>query len=215
MRDECVEKTTKKQTRKRSTEKCELKMLEEVAEIKPSKDEINHFPQETEVSFVPMADINCHEINFEAKQVKKVEEVLSGFTYFRDNDVLMAKITPCFENGKADVAKKLKNGIGFGSTKYIVIRANPEIVYPEWIYYHINSADFMNGGKHFMTGTAGQQRIDLNYVKKYFIPVPSLEVQKNILDKIEEEKRMIEPSKKLIEVFTNKIAERIKAILGN
>lgn len=69
---------------------------------------------------------------------------------------MLAKITPCFENGKAGIAQNLKNGVGFGSTEYIVIRANTDIVYPEWIYYHINSPEFLSQGKGFMTGTAGK-----------------------------------------------------------
>ena len=127
---------------------------------------------------------------------------------------MLAKITPCFENGKAGIARNLKNGIGFGSTEYIVIRANAEIVYPEWIFYHINTFEFINGGKAFMTGTAGQQRVDINYVKKYCIPVPSLIEQKAFLDQIQYEQSLVEPSKTLIKVFTSKIENRIKAVWG-
>ncbi|MFR3304019.1 MAG: hypothetical protein ACLTQP_00995 [Faecalibacterium prausnitzii] len=74
--------------------------------------------------------------------------MLSGFTYFRDNDILLAKITPCFENGKAAIARNLINGIGFGSTEYIVIQANTAFVYPEWIFlsHHI-TPEFIDGGK--------------------------------------------------------------------
>ena len=162
-----------------------------------------------------MAAINTFDASFDVTEERKLEEVMSGFTYFRDNDVLLAKITPCFENGKAGIARNLKNGIGFGSTEYIVIRANPEVVYPEWIFYHINTTEFIDGGKSFMTGTAGQQRIDINYVKQYRIPVPSLEEQKKILDQIHYEQSLIEPSKKLIEVFSAKIENRIKEIWGD
>lgn len=192
----------------------DFKALEEVAIFKPSKDEIKDLPADTMVSFVPMADINTFEASFNVTEERKIEDVLSGFTYFKDNDVLLAKITPCFENGKAGIARNLKNGIGFGSTEYIVIRANSEVVYPEWIFYHINTAEFISGGKSFMTGTAGQQRIDLNYVQQYQIPVPSLKEQKKILDEIQMEQSLIEPTKKLIEVFTAKIQSRIKEVWG-
>lgn len=192
----------------------EYRALEEIASFKPSKDEVKDIPNDTLVSFVPMADINTFDASFTAKEERKIGDVISGFTFFRDNDVLLAKITPCFENGKAGIACNLKNGIGFGSTEYIVIRANTEIVYPEWIFYHINTSDFIDGGKSFMTGTAGQQRVDINYVKQYRIPVPSLEEQKKILDQIRYEQSLIEPSKKLIEVFTEKIERRIKEVWG-
>ena len=113
-----------------------------------------------------------------------------------------------FKNSNAN------ESIGFGSTEYIGIRANTSLVYPEWIFYHINTPEFIDGGKSFMTGTAGQQRVDINYVKQYRIPVPSLEEQKKILDQIRYEQSLIEPSKQLIKVFTQKIETRIKEVWG-
>ena len=190
------------------------KTIDEIAMIKPSKDEVKELPGDTVVSFVPMADINTFDAAFTPKENRKLSEVLSGFTYFKDDDILLAKITPCFENGKAAIARNLTNGIGFGSTEYIVIRANTTLVYPEWIFYHINTPEFIDGGKSFMTGTAGQQRVDINYVKQYRIPVPSLEEQKKILDQIRYEQSLIEPSKQLIKVFTQKIETRIKEVWG-
>ena len=190
------------------------KTLDEIATFRPSKDEIKSLPGDTDVSFVPMASLNTFDASFEAVETRKLTDVSSGFTYFRNNDILLAKITPCFENGKAGIAHNLKNGIGFGSTEYIVIRADESVVYPEWIFYYINTREFIDGGKPFMTGTAGQQRIDINYVKQYQIPVPSLEEQKMLLDEIHREQALIKPSKQIIDVFTAKIDTRIKEIWG-
>ena len=190
------------------------KTLDEIATFRPSKDEIKALPGDTDVSFVPMASLNTFDASFEAVETRKLTDVSSGFTYFRNNDILFAKITPCFENGKAGIAHNLKNGIGFGSTEYIVIRADESVVYPEWIFYYINTREFIDGGKPFMTGTAGQQRIDINYVKQYQIPVPSLEEQKMLLDEIHREQALIKPSKQIIDVFTAKIDTRIKEIWG-
>ena len=89
------------------------------------------------------------------------------------------------------------------------------MVYPEWIFYHINTPTFINGGKNHMTGTAGQQRVDINYVKQYQIPVPSLEEQKKILDEISAEKKLIDSSKELIKVFEKKINDKINNIWDN
>lgn len=190
------------------------KTLDEIATFRPSKDEIKALPGDTDVSFVPMASLNTFDASFEAVETRKLTDVSSGFTYFRNNDILLAKITPCFENGKAGIAHNLKNGIGFGSTEYIVIRADESVIYPEWIFYYINTREFIDGGKPFMTGTAGQQRIDINYVKQYQIPVPSLEEQKMLLDEIHREQALIKPSKQIIDVFTAKIDTRIKEIWG-
>lgn len=192
----------------------DIKSLNEIAIFKPSKDEVKDLPDDTEVSFVPMATLNTFNPSFKVVERRNISDVRNGYTYFRDNDILLAKITPCFENGKAAIARNLTNGIGFGSTEYIVIRANDSLVYPEWIFYHINTFKFINDGKSFMTGTAGQQRIDLNYVKQYRIPVPSLEEQKKILDQISYEQSLIESSKQLIKVFTEKIESRIKEVWG-
>ena len=188
--------------------------LGEIAFFKPSKEEIKDLPEETEVSFVPMSCINTYDASFVPMEVRKLRDVSTGFTYFRDNDVLLAKITPCFENGKAGIARNLKNGIGFGSTEFIVIRADVSVVDPEWIFYHINTHEFINDGKSFMTGTAGQQRIDLNYVKQYKIPVPPLEEQRKVLDGIHHEQALIAPSKEIIKIFNERIASRIKEIWG-
>lgn len=133
------------------------KSLEEIAIFKPSKDELKYIKPETNISFVPMATLNTFSMTFEPNEERILADVMSGFTYFRNNDILLAKITPCFENGKAGIARNLTNGIGFGSTEYIVIRANTDIVYPEWIFYHINTLKFIESGRSFMTGTAGQQ----------------------------------------------------------
>lgn len=190
----------------------ETKTLSDIAVFKPPKSEIKALADNTLVSFVPMADMNANNISFKAKELKTISEVYKGFTYFKDNDVLLAKITPCFENGKAGIARNLKNGIGFGSTEYIVIRANTDLVYPEWIYYHINSPEFLTQGKGNMTGTAGQQRIDINFIKNYSIVVPPLGEQRRILDNIHAEQALIEPSKQLIEVFTKKIQDKINEL---
>lgn len=192
----------------------ESKTLDQISFFKPSKEEVKELLDDTLVSFVPMATLNTFDASFTAKEERRIADVRTGFTYFRDGDVLLAKITPCFENGKAAIARNLTNGIGFGSTEYIVIRANTSLVYPEWIFYHINTTEFIDGGKSFMTGTAGQQRVDINYVKQYRIPVPSLEEQKKILDQISYEQSLIEPSKQLIKVFSEKIENRIKEVWG-
>lgn len=192
-----------------------LYQLNEIAIFNPSKEVLKTMPNDTAVSFVPMAILNTFNTEFIVNEERKIEEVKSGFTYFRDNDILLAKITPCFENGKAGIARSLKNGIGFGSTEYIVIRANTDIVYPEWIFYHINTPEFINGGRAHMTGTAGQQRIDINYVKQYQIPVPSLEEQRTILDSIDAEKKHIASSQELIKIFEKKISDKINGVYNN
>lgn len=106
----------------------EMVVLSDVCEINPKKSEIKNLPEDTFVSFVPMADINENSMDFIPKEERKLSEVFGGYTYFQNNDVLVAKVTPCFENGKAGVAKNLRNGIGFGSSEYYILRCSEKVL---------------------------------------------------------------------------------------
>lgn len=182
-----------------------------VAEINPKKSEVKVLMPNTEVSFVPMSDLNEHNMYFTPKQIKKLSEVFTGYTYFKEDDVLLAKVTPCFENGKSGIAKYLKNNIGFGSSEFIVFRPGKNIL-SEWIYYFISSIKFLEEGKNHMTGTGGLQRLTTDFINKYKIPVPPLKVQRQIVSQIEEEQKIIEANKKLIEIFEKKIKDKIAEV---
>ena len=110
-----------------------LVKLSEVCTVNPRKSQLAEKP-ETRVSFVPMADLNEHQIAFQPSDEKQLSEVSASYTYFEDNDVLLAKVTPCFENGKAGIARGLLNGIGFGSSEFYVLRSNGQVL-PEWVYF--------------------------------------------------------------------------------
>lgn len=106
----------------------------DVCTINPKKSEVSELLPTTKVSFVPMASLQEYCISFKCDEEKLLSEVGSSYTYFKDNDVLLAKVTPCFENGKARIAKGLCNGIGFGSSEFYVLRCT-ENVLPEWIFF--------------------------------------------------------------------------------
>lgn len=143
--------------------------LGEVCEINPKKSELK-LPQDLEVSFVPMADVNEHQMTFKPTTTKAINAVYTGYTYFADNDVLLAKVTPCFENGKSGVAKNLVNGIGFGSSEFFVLRADTDRILPEYVYLMISTDEFLKAGKQIMTGAVGLQRISKEFVYGYKIP---------------------------------------------
>ncbi|NIA10928.1 MAG: restriction endonuclease subunit M/S, partial [Nitrospiraceae bacterium] len=182
-------------------------------EFNPKKSEVRNFADDLEVSFVPMADLNEHKMLFSTKQTKNKAEVYQGYTYFKENDVLLARVTPCFENGKSGIARNLKNGIGFGSSEYFVYRPKENIL-PEWIYYFISSLSFIKSGKNHMTGTGGLQRLTKDYATRYKIPLPPLEIQKQIVTQIEKEQKIINANKKLITIFENKIKDKIADVWG-
>lgn len=152
-------------------DKWELVRLGDVCEIDPSKKELLSLPDNMQVSFAEMADLNEHKSNFEYSQIKTLKEVkTTGLSYFKNNDVLLAKMTPCYENGKSGLAKNLSNGIGFGSTEFFVLRGNKMI--PELIYHIVESQYFIDRGKLMMVGTTGRKRLMKDFVRDFPIPLP-------------------------------------------
>ncbi len=172
--------------------------LGEVCLINPPKTELSDLESNLEVSFVPMSDINENQPNFDVKQTKLLKEAVKGYTYFRDEDVLLAKITPCFENGKSGIARNLKNGIGFGSTEFIVLRSDRKKIFPQLIYHYISSPVFLHKGEAHMTGSAGQQRVAVSFVENYEIPLPPLEVQEKIVAELDGYRKIIKGARQVL-----------------
>ena len=108
---------------------------------------------------------------------RSYHEVSKGFTYFAEGDVLFAKITPCMENGKGGVAKGLKNGIGFGSTEFHVLRPISGISNSHWLYIITTFTKFRTDAEKVMTGTGGQRRVPISYINEYEIALPPIQLQ--------------------------------------
>jgi type I restriction enzyme S subunit len=137
----------------------EEKKLIEVCELKPQKKEARDKLKETDlVSFLPMEDLGVLNKEILGVKERQLKDVAGSYTYFADNDVLMAKITPCFENGKIGIARNLVNGIGFGSSEYIVFRTKGEIV-PEFLYYFLSRNEIRDEGRKYMSGAVGHKRV--------------------------------------------------------
>jgi len=143
-------------------------------------------------SFVPMAAVDDREGLITDLQTRPFSEVKRGYTYFEENDVLFAKITPCMENGKSAVARGLINGYGFGSTEFHVLRPTNRIL-PEWIYYFIRREAFRQEAKTKFRGAVGQQRVPQDFLETHLIPVPfpeniekSLTIQHQIITRVQQ-----------------------------
>lgn len=190
----------------------ETARLGDICELNPRKSEVKDF--DGDVSFAPMAVISDTGMYFSAQEKKPLKEVYTGYTYFRDNDVLLAKVTPCFENGKSGLAKNLENGIGFGSSEFFVLRANPDRVLPEYIYYIINNNRFITEGTPQMTGTGGLRRLTKDFVRNFPVSLPPLDEQRKIVNQTEEEIAIVEQNKHLIEIFEKKISDKISEVWG-
>ena len=162
------------------------KPLADVCQIKPPKAEARQRISGKElVSFVPMEDLGIDQKIMVPTQTRPLENVAGSYTYFADGDVLLAKITPCFENGKLGIADKLTNGIGFGSSEYIVFRPNPAVD-KEWLYYFLSRQSFRDEGAARMSGAVGHKRVSKEFIESYPIPVPPLPEQHRIVAILDE-----------------------------
>jgi type I restriction enzyme M protein len=177
-----------------------LVKIGDVCAINPSKNKLSSLKPETRVSFVPMADLNENLIAFQPSDEKQLSEVSTSYTYFEDNDVLLAKVTPCFENGKAGIARGLLNGIGFGSSEFYVLRSSAQVL-PEWVYFCVMHPLFRNAAVAQMTGTGGLQRVPRGYVENFQIPLPPLEVQKEIVAEIEGYQKVINGARAVLDHY--------------
>ncbi len=182
-----------------------------VCNLNPRKKELANLEPDTLVSFVPMADLNENQMTFSPQQDRFLSEVSGRYKYFKDDDVLLARVTPCFENGKAGIARRLQNGIGFGSSEFIVLRCGDAIL-PEWMYFCVMDPKFRNWGVKQMTGTGGLQRVPRMSVESYYIPIPSMKVQQSIVEEIEEEQAIVESNRELIRRFEEKIRAAISRV---
>ncbi|MBO9492525.1 restriction endonuclease subunit S [Thalassotalea sp. G20_0] len=150
--------------------------LGELATINPSKPQLG---DNEAVTFLGMADVS-EDGKVIGGVTKLYSEVSSGFTSFADNDVLVAKITPCFENGKGAHVSELENGTGFGSTEFHVLRVKPDSADASFVYRTVYTEPFRALGERNMVGSAGQRRVPADFIRSYVIAVPPLPEQKKI-----------------------------------
>ena len=154
--------------------------LGDICEINPK----NSTEDELDVGFIPMKLIEDGAVNKHTFEERKWKEIKKGYTHFKENDIVVAKITPCFENRKSAIIKALPNGIGAGTTELYVIRPYSGYVDREYLLWIFKSQNFIEGGKNSFSGTAGQQRVSKSYIENYLIPLPPYKEQIRIVKKI-------------------------------
>jgi type I restriction enzyme S subunit len=154
-----------------------LVRVDSVSEINPRLPKGTDEAQE--VSFLGMASVSEDGYLLD-EELRVLSDTKKGFTYFAKGDVLLAKITPCFENGKCLRPNQITNNIGFGSTEFHVIRASEEHLDSKYLFYMLWSDHFRLYGRSSMSGAAGQKRVSADFIKGYQIPLPPLKEQKRI-----------------------------------
>jgi type I restriction enzyme S subunit len=139
---------------------------------------------ETEVSFVAMAAVSEATGEIENSQSRRFSEVSKGYTHFQTGDVIFAKITPCMENGKIAVARKLINDIACGSTEFHVLRPRDGIS-ADYLWRFLRQKSFRVDAERAMTGVVGQRRVPPEYLKNSRVPLPPCSEQQRIAMKID------------------------------
>ena len=184
-----------------------VKRLRFVAEINPSKSEVSDLPVDTEVSFLPMEAIG-EDGALNLERTRPLSDVQTGYTYFRDGDVAIAKITPCFENGKGAAMRGLRGGVGFGTTELIVARPKKRHTTSEYLHRLFTSHPFRIAGEASMYGAGGQKRVPDDFVRDFAIAFPPLPEQRAIVAFLDRETAKIDAlvaeQKHLIELLKEK-----------
>jgi len=187
--------------------------LADCCTIKPPKSEAKkRLNQDNFVSFVPMNNLGINTKELTLNETKPLSKVVGSYTYFADNDVLLAKITPCFENGKLGIARGLTNGIGFGSSEFIVFRPSEDLL-PDYLYYYLLRPIFRESGQAVMTGAVGHKRVPKEYIDDTKIPLPSIEEQKRIVTLLDKAFAEIEQARALAEKNLNNARELFESYL--
>ena len=166
-----------------------------------------------EVSFVPMPKVG-EQGEFDPSEIRTYQEVKKGFTNFQNGDVLFAKITPCMENGKGAIAKSLRNGYGFGSTEFHVLRPDNSKVTSEWLYYLTSWSEFRKDAENNMTGSAGQKRVPKTFLENYDVNLPELQRQKEIATILDHIGEMIALRKEQLEKLDQLVKSRFIELFG-
>nr|WP_286207739.1 restriction endonuclease subunit S [Hephaestia sp. MAHUQ-44] len=157
--------------------------IEDVAPVNPKR-KFGSTSDDEPMAFVPMAAVAEESGKIDVSQSRPAVEVRKGYTRFQSGDVIFAKITPCMENGKIAVIPELRSSFGTGSTEFHVLA--PERVEARFLFYWLSQRQFRQEAEFNMTGTAGQKRVPLDYLRNASIPVPPSETQRRIVARIDE-----------------------------
>lgn len=180
-----------------------FEILKNICTVNPSKTILKGVDDQTLVSFVEMASVS------NKGYISKIENKTLGslrsgsYTYFAENDIIIAKITPCMENGKCAIAQNLTNGIGLGSSEFHVFRCSEKID-NRFLFGFLNRSIIRKEAEKQMTGSSGHRRVPIEFYEKLEIPLLSMDQQLKIVSQIEEYKLEINKSQDFIDHYSEK-----------
>ena len=192
----------------------QIKRLRFVVELNPSKSEVASVDRQADVSFLPMDAIG-DDGTIRLDETRTLAQVESGYTYFRNGDVVIAKITPCFENGKGAVVRGLLDGVGFGTTELIVVRPKPQVTTSHYLGWLFASPTFRKDAEGAMYGAGGQKRVPDSFVRDYLDAVPPIEEQSAIATFLDRETGKIDALIAEQETLLTLLSEKRQATISH
>ncbi len=191
----------------------QIKRLRFGIKMNPSKQELDLKPDEL-VSFVPMDAVG--ELGgIRTDMDKELCDIGSGYTYFRDDDVVVAKITPCFENRKGALARGLTNATAFGTTELHVLRADANQLSPAFLFYLTICDRFRKLGESEMYGAGGQKRVPETFIKDFRVGLPSVNEQQAITRFLDHKTKQIDALIVKKQALLDKLAEERAALISH
>lgn len=154
--------------------------LSEVALINPNTS-FRDLDDNSEITFIPMDAIDETNGVVTKTYYRKVSEY-KGYTKFKEGDLIWAKITPCMQNGNSAIIRNAKQGYGFGSTEFFVIRPKNDNVLIEYIYILLRDQRILNNAMNYFGGSAGQQRVPKEFLINFRLPLPPIEMQRKVIN---------------------------------
>lgn len=189
----------------------EMKKLKSIATINPSNKNKNLLP-DTEVAFLPMEALSTK--NSYESISRPLSEVSSGYSHFSEGDVVLAKVTPCFENHKAAVIRSIPNGIGYGTTEIHTIRPDMNQVLVDFLYYLISITQFKEQGVANLKGIGGLKRVSSEFLGSFKFPLPPLGTQHSIVEFLDAETAHIDSGIANMESLIALLTEKRTALIA-
>ena len=145
------------------------------------------FDEDEDFTFLPMDRVKS---GYFIPNTDKFSKYGSSYTAFEDGDIILAKVTPCFENGNIAIADDLVGGKGFGSSELFVIR--PTGAEQRFLFYYFQSSAFKQDGEASMTGAGGLKRVSPDVLRQHRLPCPSQDIQRLIANFLDRETTRID-----------------------
>ena len=178
-----------------------------VCDLNPTVD-LSKVTEDDEVTFLPMDRIKS---GYFIENTEPFSKYNSSYNSFEEGDIVIAKVTPCFENGNIAIAENLKKQIGFGSSEIFVIR--PKVAQQRFMFYYLQSDYFKQQGEASMTGAGGLKRVSPEFVRDHFIGLPPAEEQEAIAAVLDQQLLRMQSVAKTVEKTIVLLKERRAALI--